>query len=368
MSFLPSLFSGQAQEQDPESTPAANTRSRAQNLQVPGTGYIARGARPPPRTPSPQPRQEGSFFPEDMAAPTPEIEELRRIAATALQALTAATNISSKPKKPDLPAFDTQNIEIWLKRVEAAYTRAGVTTPKDKFAFLEAKIAVDTNPRINDFLFGDATEARWNEFVEFLKEEYGRSTQQKVASVLDGVHRDGRRPSHHLSVIEDKTSSISLDDIRKEMMLRGLPLEIRRNMADKVKLLSARDAAKLADEYFDKDGKMLHPSTSQPISSIQEVAQEEEEDDEAQINAVGPRPASRQHSRSYKAGWKTAGTPQATPNNASTSRPRFPAKSNLKKICHYHNKFGDEARLCEEGCVRYADWKKTSNGQAGRRT
>ena len=106
-----------------------------------------------------------------MATAAPEIDELRRIAATALQALTAATSISSKPKKPDLPAFDTRNIEIWLKRVDAAYTRAGVTAPKDKFAFLEAKIAVDTNPRINDFLFGDATDARWKEFVEFLKEE-----------------------------------------------------------------------------------------------------------------------------------------------------------------------------------------------------
>ena len=302
-------------------------------------------------------------------AANPEIEELRRIAATALQALTAATSISSKPKKPDLPAFDTQNIEIWLKRIDAAYTRAGVTAPKDKFAFLEAKIAVDTNPRINDFLFGDATDARWNEFVEFLKEEYGRSTQQKVASVLDGVHRDGRRPSHHLSVIEDKTSSISLDDIRKEMMLRGLPAEVRRNMADKVKLLSARDAAKLADEYFDKDGKLLHPSSTQAISSIQEADHEEEDnEDEAQINAVGPRPANRQQNRSYKAGWKTAGTSQAATSSAPTSRPRFQNKSNLKKICHYHNKFGDEARLCEEGCVRYADWKKTSNGQAGRRT
>ena len=302
-----------------------------------------------------------------MADAAPEIEELRRIAATALQALTAATSISSKPKKPELPAFDTQNIEIWLKRVEAAYTRAGVTTPKDKFAFLEAKIAVDTNPRINDFLFGDATETRWNEFVEFLKEEYGRSTQQKVASVLDGIHRDGRRPSHHLSVIEDKTTSISLDDIHKEMMLRGLPSEIRRNMADKVKHMSAREAAKLADEYFDKDGKMLHPSTSQPISSIQEAEQEEVDEEEAQVNAVGHRPGNRPPSRSYKAGWKTAAAPNNN-NNTSAPKSRFPAKSNLKRICHYHNKFGDEARLCEEGCVRYADWKKTSNGQAGRRT
>ena len=364
MSFLPNFFAGQAQ--DPE-TPAANTRSRSQNLQVPSTGYIARGARPPPRTPSPQPRAEGSFFPENMANPTPELDELRQIAATALQALTAASSISSKPKKPELPAFDTKNIEIWLKRVDAAYTRAGITAPKDKFAFLEAKIAVDTNPRINDFLFGDATDARWNEFVEFLKEEYGRSTQQKVASVLNGIHRDGRRPSHHLSVIEDQTSSISLDDIRKEMMLRGLPAEVRRSMADKVKFLSARDAAKLADEFFDKDGKMLHPSTSQPISSIQEAEPEEEEEEEPHVNAVGPRPGNRQPSRSYKAGWKTASAPQAASGNNNASRPRFPAKSSLKKICHYHNKFGDEARLCEEGCVRHADWKKSSNGQAGRR-
>ena len=308
-------------------------------------------------------------------------------ASAALEAATAALRISHK-KKPEIPEFDHKNIEIWIKRVEAAYLRANITTAADKFAYLESKIAVNFNPTIDEFLYGDATDAKWIEFVEYLKDEYGLSKQQKASAFLDGIKRDGRRPSQHLARINQLTRNISIDDLKKETVLKGLPAEILRVVAPKAKDLSAFDTAKLADDYFDKEGKSLHPSmptisnVSQPQEQAEAPPDQEQEDP---INAVGPQrrftPAfgdSRpQRSRTPGRGYSNFrsksrggnGNNQNRANNSNNNASNFRGNSNSNpNICFYHNTFGAKAKKCEDPC----SWKpqpfSQGNGNAGRRT
>ena len=87
------------------------------------------------------------------------------------QALTNNTPRVSK-KKPELPPFDQKHIEAWIRRTEAAFTRVEITAPKDKFAHLEAIIAVDLHPSINKYFSGPATEAQYNEFIEFFYSDF----------------------------------------------------------------------------------------------------------------------------------------------------------------------------------------------------
>ena len=64
-----------------------------------------------------------------------------------IQALTdALQGMKASSRKPELPNFDPKNVEIWIKRVDNAYRRAGITDPKDKFAHIEAKFEVDADP------------------------------------------------------------------------------------------------------------------------------------------------------------------------------------------------------------------------------
>ena len=94
-------------------------------------------------------------------------------------ALTEALQgVRVSSRKPELPAFDSKNIDVWLKRVDNAYRRSGVTDPKDKFAFIEPKFAVDSDPRINELLFGDGTAEEWEEFESYLRGRYGRTKAQ----------------------------------------------------------------------------------------------------------------------------------------------------------------------------------------------
>ena len=201
-------------------------------------------------------------------APTFTAEEVRRITTDAVeQALAAAAQRAAvcANRKPDLPPFDQKNIHTWIRRVEAAYIRASITSPVDKFAFLEGKISVDLNPKLNSFFDAPATADGWESFLTYLRKEYGRTKQQQAATLIDGVRRDGRRPSQLFSLITDLSKEATLDNVRKELLMGELPSDVRRALAEKMDDMTGEQAAEAADKYFDQSGKVLHPGSSSSV-------------------------------------------------------------------------------------------------------
>ena len=169
-------------------------------------------------------------------------------------------------KRPDLPAFDKQNIHIWVQRVEAAYAREQVVDPKQKFAFLESVIGVNMGPTINGFMFGVANEDNWKRFIAHLLETFGPTKEQRCSTYLDGVKRDGRRPSDLLALIRDNGKDVTIDDLQKQLILRELPSDMRKLLQDKIEGKNAEEVAALADAHFDREGRPLNNGAT--ISSI----------------------------------------------------------------------------------------------------
>ena len=102
---------------------------------------------------------------EQMAAIRAELrDEIRNEIRNEAVAAAAGTPDAIR-RKPEIPAFDKAHIDIWIKRTEHAYTRAGITSVSDKFAWLETKFPVGTDPRIDEFLYGDATDDEWTNFL-----------------------------------------------------------------------------------------------------------------------------------------------------------------------------------------------------------
>ena len=58
--------------------------------------------------------------------------------AAVAAALANQTSQVQALRRPDLAPFDPNNIEIWIKRIEFAFTRSSVTVPKDKCLSREA--------------------------------------------------------------------------------------------------------------------------------------------------------------------------------------------------------------------------------------
>ena len=320
-----------------------------------------------------------------------DMAEIHRIAATAAAeaaaaavaaafatqaSLTQTVTESVHKKKPDLPKFDAKNVDLWIKRIEAAYSRASITTAKDKFAFLETQFEVTFNPKINTFLFDPApTSTSWEEFLAYLRKEYGRTQQQKAASVLDGIDREGRRPSQLLAFIDDRMDNVSIEDIKKEMLLRQLPREVRHALSEVAETATAAEIAEKADNYFDREGKQLNTATGTGINSVGE-ANNEAATDSREINAAfGNQSRSRSsfqsHQRQQHPAPESTSTSGFRQRNVSSSRQGNGRSKSRPRLydgeCFYHNKYKDQARNCQEGC-KHKGKVASGNGQAGRRT
>ena len=439
-------------------TTRSQSRGNPSNLQLPLTAFngVARGR----RSPSPQvvghndnsaviftydstnisekllqPQQHtvdaGRFENADEESETApsfnmsSIEELRASAAAAVEAANAATaalvaasslitqQASQQPqqirtRKPDLPDFDRKNVEVWLKRVQSAYDRAGIVQPKDKFAFLENKFPVGSNPAVDAFLYGPATEDAWSDFVSYITNEYGRTVRQEAQFIRGQHSRDGRRPTQMLAHLKEKVKRVTIDDILKEIVISSLPADVQQMVVERVKDLSSEQTASIADNYFDQEGKPLlsRPSHIQHVDAPQLEEEEQPYDETTEVNAVrGRRGGFRGNTRGNFSGGSRPTRPSYNNNNSgrgghnnnsnrglynprssfngrggqhrtppSASSTSFSASaaagaSKTSTLCWNHQRFGDQTYNCNPGCARWPEMPKRpqGNGNAGSR-
>ena len=374
----------------PRESRAAARDERSQNLQIPEPLGRAALAEIRSRTPSPAAPGNAIQFNFPPVIPQPQQDQFEDVnmgdANETVQALTdALQGVRVSSRKPELPAFDSKNVDIWLKRVDNAYRRSGVVDPKDKFAFIETKFAVDADPKINEFLYGDGTADDWTAFEKYLRDRYGRTKIQQTAVILDGFQREGKLPSEMFAAIKEKIGNITIDDLVKEMVLRELPTDIRRTIHDKVKDADGAETVKLADQYFDRNGKPIHRAPSSQVNAVNDVPDLVDTDGEDDVNAVNRRfqrnrrgrPQQGRSQQGSQQGQKPQFTKpqQSRPPNASFT-PAFTEKRTHKgkptvksaNLCKWHAQFGKDAYTCEPGCDKFAGFQKPGKAQAGRQT
>ena len=319
--------------------------------------------------------------------------------ASTTQLLSQALSTKVSTKRPELPPFDQKNIEAWMRRTENAFTRASITSAKDKFAHLESIISVDLHPSINAYFNGSATQSQYDEFVAFLRKRYGRTKQQKIRAALEGVRRAGRLPTDLVAMIREQFDDVSIEDIMKAHFMAEMPQQVKNQLADKQDEMSLNDLAKAAEPHFNQDGSLRATNVqvnaissnaptsrgivSPPVQPDSFTAAFECEDSVSQndINAVNRRAYSGGNSAT---GFdRSSGRSNSRPRNGS--RPRGPPKRSSSRpspnrsatsnpnYCWLHNKHGENANFCKPPCTHprsaamQQQQQQQGNGRGGRR-
>ena len=377
----------QSTDQTPRDARAA-ARDQRQNLQLPQHG-LGRADLIRSRSPSPNPvgangaanvfdfppPQRDQFENANMATQE-QLDAIRDSLRNEIRAemrnetAAAAAQVPDAIKrKPEIPAFDKKNVDHWIRRTENAFIRALCNTPREKFAFLETKFPVDFNPRINEFLWGDPTDAKWAEFLDYLRLEYGTTKQQRAAIILDGFKRESKRPSQYVALLNEKTKDLDLEDVKKEMLIRELPTDVQRMLQERLDNLSLEEAAKFADAYFDQDGKPRQSCKTSQINAVQTPCNEftaAHSDDGDDINAINRRFQRNGGQGNQRGGKSRPQKPQPTTNQSGPPRAK-PKPANDPSLCYYHNEYGDKAKKCDVGCSRFDEKRFAGNGKAGQR-
>ena len=166
------------------------------------------------------------------------------------------------------------------------------------------KIAAEIDPKIDAFLYGTNSDQDWEDFLVYLKKEYGPSKRQQTVKLLSDIPRQDLKPSQYLLQLKEDTKDVEIDDIRKEHLLKSIPPRIREIMGKQVDDMTADEVAVIADDYFDKQGRPLEKSVN-PVNNIDNSApsftpafSDEEETDVNFIKRNQGRGNSRHRSRS----------------------------------------------------------------------
>ena len=234
----------------------------------------------------------------------------------------------------------------------------------------------------------DQTDANWNAFLQYLRGRHGRTKKQEVYALLNGVSCDGRRPTDLAAIIKERTGRITLDDVRKEVLLKEIPPTVRQHLSSKIDTLTFKETAEECDKYFDMSGKMKEGNDATGINHVgvnrsqqQQQPQQQhpqqptvsftstfdQEDVDPEVSAVPFRNGQRQqfavsncsssrgrsgNSYSSHRGGYSNNNNNNNNNNGVRSNSNFSRTSNsganntnetYKKICNFHLKYGKEA-------------------------
>ena len=379
-------------------------------------GREARVARSPQTSPVPSPSNvstgQQTFFPSPESNSLPPLQQHRSRSPRLLlnndamaedsnplaTLSTALSGLQVSSRKPELPPFDKNAIEKWIRRVESAYIRSGISSPLEKFAFIESKFPVDEDPAVDEFLFGEPTAENWDAFCTYLRKRYGKTKRQKAAAILEPIQMDGRTPSQFFAKLKQSYDNITLDDIVKEICVRQLPSDLQQTICKDTENMSAKDMMSFADKYYNPDGSRMHkkPASVNAVKIATPQQQQQftpafDDDDGSQasggdVNAIRGRGGfqsnrqggynnnrSKSRGRPYGGGGGYNNSNGGYNNNGgrfnNNNNGGYKGNNNNRqqqqndpKLCFYHNKFGDKAERCDIGCAK----AKSGNGQAPR--
>ena len=324
-------------------------------------------------------------------------------------------------RKPSFPPFDPKDIEQWLRRVEAAFDRLNITSPRFKLAHLDEKL-VDKDPTINDIMSTAPTQENYDKLIAYLRKKHGRTNKQMAESVLQVPSREGRVPSQMWSIMKQKAGTVTLDDIMKMQLMKAMPPVVREQLQTKIKGKTGQQVADMCDEFFGPDGKLVeqpvsasginavrpnnnnndnsnrHPnsalksnempstssSTSADSSTTSFTSAFNDDSLDGDVHAVRFRQGQKQQFRvanNNNNGRSQSRGPSRSDNNnnnngRSRNESRYGSRSSGNnnnnsgekreaKCCFYHVKFGDKANRCEPGCMMHATFTPPK-GQASR--
>ena len=335
--------------------------------------------------PSPESR---SLPPSSRQTPTATIMGDQAIASLS----SALSGLQVSSRKPDLPAFDKNSVDKWIRRVESAYIRAGITSAREKFAFIESRFPVDEDPAVDEYLFGEPSDQNWDNFCAYLRKRHGKTKQQKVAAILEPMGMDGRTPSQYYAKLRQSFDDITLDDVVREICVRQLPADIQQTICKDTEKMSAKELTEFADKYYNPDGSRLHKK-AQSVNAIRTSQQQttttataataaaysqpfQDDNETEEINAIRGRQnfnSGRQNNNGFSGGRSKSRNRFPNNNkhgNNGNNNNNFASRNNIggfgnnngnsrnntkqhdPSMCFYHNMYGEKARKCDIGCSK----------------
>lgn len=245
-------------------------------------------------------------------------------------------------RQPKLPAYDPTKLDLWFIRVETEFAAFGIEDDNIKYYAVLRALDGPTTEEITDILSQPPAQDKYTSLKNTIIERFGVSKKDKLRQVLKGIPLCSKKPSQLLREMKNKAAGILPDDALHGLWVEKLPTSLKAflAMSDDMNL---EQLAKMADR--------IHPEISQD-NCVMAVATNTCDDVSATLlSALLVR-----LDRLEKSVVELSTEIKSIKFKEHRPRPRSQSRSssqqtNLNNICHYHRKFGINARLCKPPCT-----------------
>ena len=230
-----------------------------------------------------------------------------------------------------LPAFWSNDPELWFTQIEAIFTSRNITTDATKYGHLVGALPAETAVQVRDILLNPP--AAGTRFVNLKTELIKRTTdsdQQRIKQLLTVEELDGRRPTQLLRRMRQLagTNGAITDELLKQLFIPRLPANVQ-------VALTAHDSLTV-DQMAVLADRMVEVS----IPHINAVESNEVAELRRELAEIKTLLRSRSAERGPQAGRSRTKTPPRVTFTANES----------EGLCWFHSKFGNQAKKCRQPC------------------
>lgn len=235
-----------------------------------------------------------------------------------------------------VPPFWKKDPQLWFTQLEAQFSIASITTELTKFNHIVGVIESDILEHVSDLVRTPPTTEPYIKLKARLIKQFAPSDSQKLKTLLEELPLGDSKPSDLLRKMRQLSCDKVTDDFLQTLWLQRLPTTIHTVLATNTSTLD--ELAKLADAMFE---------VTQASSSVAEVSTTSPYKLDDLFNVVCKLEGKIE---SMRKGFRK---PYKSSRQTSRSRSMTPVKKSKflkKKLCFYHNRFGNKASRCKQPC------------------
>lgn len=238
-----------------------------------------------------------------------------------------------------LPAFWKSDVRLWFCQLDAVFQAYGIALEKTKYFHVVPALEGEVLSQVSDLILNVPENQPYTTLKNRLISLYAESEQSRLQKLLGNLSLGDRRPSHLLremkTLIGDQVAADST--LLKQLWIRRLPKHTQAILA-----VSAEDDVDKMAALADKIIEVTHVNeiNSVSLSTSDRSYNDFKQQIDELTKVINSLKSDRSRSRSAS---------HNNTDNKFRSRSKTP-KSNDKNLCWYHNRFGDKATKCRDGC------------------
>ena len=260
-----------------------------------------------------------------------------------------------------IPVFDVANIREWFRIAESQFRIKGIKNSTTKAELIISKFPSEVFQKIMPWIDeqADPDNISYNdlksEVLRIFTWKEPQRAQRALQMIQDGLGDNDPESIYQELLILRKLPDGKEVDLWKEIFLQIMPKDIREKI-ENTDQLNLSNIVERCQKFW-----ISHISTRNNRNTANIVASSTCNSPSTDFNQI--EMVDSVTSRRSNVSFQARKGPSSFPRNEIQRNPPLPPKHcfNEKGHCYYHDKFGNRARRCMDGC----SWRVPKNGSTG---